>query len=131
MRSPFPGMDPFIEATSKWEDFHNKLMGDMERFLSQHLPPRYAVRLGERSYIDYLDPVLDRRGELLFKPDVGIKATSTDEPEVRAQTSVLDELAVDMEGLVEAEFRELFLESHELDPELRLVTGIEVLSPAN
>jgi hypothetical protein len=30
-------MDPFIEAQGLWEDFHNKLMGDMERLLSQTL----------------------------------------------------------------------------------------------
>ena len=33
MRSPFPGMDPFIEAQGLWEDYHNKLMGDMERMM--------------------------------------------------------------------------------------------------
>ena len=56
MKSPFPGMDPFIEARGKWEDFHNKLIGDVERSLSATLPARYSVRLGERSYIDFIDP---------------------------------------------------------------------------
>jgi hypothetical protein len=131
MNSPFPGMDPFIEAQGKWEDFHNKLMGDIERFLSQILPARYAVRLGERSYIDYLDPKLELAGKLFFKPDVGIKSSDLEESSLALLTSVLEGRALDMEGLVEAEYREVFLEIHELDPELRLVTGIEVLSPAN
>src|SRR2546422_629315 len=129
MPSPFPGMDPYLEATGKWEDFHNKLMGDMERHLSQVLPPRYAVRLGERSYIDYIDPRTEQTGELLFKPDIGIKSAGAESGS--ASTSVLEESALDMEGRVETEFREVFLEIHELDPAHRLVTGIEIPSPSN
>jgi hypothetical protein len=123
-------MDPFLEAQGKWEDFHNKMMGDLERTLAQVLPPRYAVRLGERSYIDFIDP-REERGEFLFKPDVGIKATQAEEAAGGGVTSVLEQAAVDMKALVEAEFREVFLEIHELDPQHRLVTGIEILSPAN
>jgi hypothetical protein len=123
-------MDPFLEAQGKWEDFHNKMMGDLERTLAQVLPPRYAVRLGERSYIDFIDP-REERGEFLFKPDVGIKSIQAAEAANRGMTSVLEQAAVDMDALVEVEFREVFLEIHELDPQLRLVTGIEVLSPAN
>src|SRR5262249_1388916 len=130
MSSPFPGMDPYLEAAGRWEDFHNKLMGDMERHLSQALPPRYAVRLGERSYIDYIDPRTYQTAELTFKPDLGIKSSA---PESAGATpvSVLEEAAVDMEAVVETEFRELFIEIHELDPAHRLVTGIEILSPSN
>src|ERR1700683_2780172 len=118
MRSPFPGMDPFIEAQGKWEDFHNKLIGDIERFLSQTLSARYVVRLGERSYIELVDPRVDREQARIFKPDVGIKSSATEEPGLAAQTSILEASALDMEGLVEEEFREVFLEIHELDPHL-------------
>ena len=51
MRSPFPGMDPFIESFGLWEDFHSKLIGEMERTLSSVVPDRYVVRTGERSYV--------------------------------------------------------------------------------
>jgi Protein of unknown function (DUF4058) len=27
MKSPFPGMDPYIEGTGRWEDFHAKYSG--------------------------------------------------------------------------------------------------------
>jgi Protein of unknown function (DUF4058) len=129
MRSPFPGMDPFIEAQGLWEDFHNKLMGDMERFLSQSLPPRYTVRLGERSYVEFVVPETARQGEHLFKPDVGIKTTQPVSGGASSPSSVLEEAAVNMEGLVEEEFREVFLEILEVDRHFRLVTRIEVLSP--
>jgi hypothetical protein len=44
-------MDPFIEACGLWEDFHTKLIGEIERNLAAALPERYMVRTGERSYI--------------------------------------------------------------------------------
>src|SRR5262245_65516905 len=104
-------------------------MGDLERFLSQTLPPRYAVRLGERSYVEFVNPQTAVQGEHLFKPDVGIKTAEPVNGGAGGQTSVLEQSAVDMEGLVEEEFREVFLEIHEVDPQLRLVTGLEILSP--
>ena len=51
MSSPFPGMDPFIEACGLWEDFHTKLIGEIERVLAPVLPERYVIRAGKRSYV--------------------------------------------------------------------------------
>ncbi|MBI4603387.1 MAG: DUF4058 family protein [Planctomycetes bacterium] len=48
MRSPFPGMDPFIEACGWWEDFHSKLIGGLEQTLSALVPDRYFVGIGQR-----------------------------------------------------------------------------------
>lgn len=49
-------MDPFIEACGRWEGFHTKLIAEMERNLAVMLPERYAVDIGERCYLDYIDP---------------------------------------------------------------------------
>jgi hypothetical protein len=51
MGSPFPGMDPYIEVSHLWEDFHSKLIGEIERALSSRVPDGYFVRIGERSYV--------------------------------------------------------------------------------
>jgi hypothetical protein len=55
MKSPFPGMDPYIEANGLWEDFHAKLIGEIERGFSPAVPERYSVRLGERAYVVLAD----------------------------------------------------------------------------
>ena len=52
MPSPFPGMDPFIERSGLWADFHFKFIGEIERELSGRVPARYLVRTGERYFID-------------------------------------------------------------------------------
>src|SRR5947199_5809156 len=70
MKSPFPGMDPFIEASGRWEDFHAKFIGEIERTLSPLLPARYAVSLGERSYVVLANP--HGKDEKTFLPDVGV-----------------------------------------------------------
>src|SRR5215467_6449187 len=51
MRSPFPGMDPYIEARHLFEDFHHDLISEIKASLASRLPERYVVRAGERSYV--------------------------------------------------------------------------------
>lgn len=102
-RSPFPGMDPIIEARGLWRDFHDKLIGDMERALAELLPPRYVVRLDERTY--------------------------TAEPEATASAG--SPTAVAMHALIDVEERELYIDIRDEEAGGKLVTGIEVLSPTN
>src|SRR5438132_12447003 len=136
MRSPFPGMDQYIEAFGLWEDFHHNLITEIQGAISAQLPERYVVRAGERSYV-----VLSARNgeeEFLTQPDVGVAqlagARSAAQPAPAPATAVLEApdgqaAPVHMRALVETEYREGFLEIRELHPERKLVTCIEVLSP--
>jgi hypothetical protein len=49
MKSPFPGMDPYIEACGLWGDFHNALIAEIYRAVSEALPRGYVARTGKRS----------------------------------------------------------------------------------
>jgi hypothetical protein len=51
MPSPIPGMDPYIEISHVWEDFHHGLISELKRAISAVLPERYVVRAGERTYV--------------------------------------------------------------------------------
>lgn len=44
MPSPFPGMDPYLEA-GLWPDVHNALASKIRAFLAPQLRPKYAARL--------------------------------------------------------------------------------------
>ncbi len=134
MHSPFPGMDPYIEACGLWEDFHGKLIGEIERSLSSLVPDRYVVRTGERAYVAIGSPSGDDGYELL--PDVAL--ASSRRPEgggptagATAEAGEPEAAPVLMQALFEADYRELFLEIHQTDPVRQLVTGIEILSPSN
>lgn len=130
MKSPFPGMDPFIEAQENWADFHNKFIGDLERALSDRLPPEYVLRLQERSYIVLAG--IDEKEEAPALPDVAVlgpKPARTKRP--RARQAEADDGAVTLVPFIEEAHRELFIEVVEAREEPRLVAAIELLSPSN
>jgi len=135
MKSPFPGMDPYIEDRGLWGDFHTKLIGEIERSLAPRLPERYFVQTGERAYVVLAGA--NGKEERRFYPDVGIGAAQQRErgPEVQAGVVLAEPAAeiatVTMRAFIDEHFRENFIEIYETDPEVRLVTCIEVLSPSN
>jgi hypothetical protein len=133
MPSPFPGMDPFIEACGLWGDFHDELIGEFKRELSRLLPSRYVARIRDRTYVDWVDPRQEAAIARSFEPDVAVRESghAVREPSGRVAVADADPEAVFMHALMEIEYHEIFLEIRELDPLRRLVTCIEVLSPIN
>lgn len=133
MPSPFPGMDPFIEACGLWGDFHDKLIGEIEREISHRLPSGYVARMCERTYVEWIDPGDVAPITRPFEPDVAIRRSSRTRRDRSAGVALAeaDPQAVVMHALIEIEHHEIFLEIRELDPQQRLVTCIEVLSPSN
>lgn len=132
MPSPFPGMDPFIEACSRWEDFHQQLISEIHRTLAAAVPDRYTLGLGVRTYIAIVGPEVKEIPP--FLPDVGITARPDESPSKGTSTAiaeVLDTEAIPMQAFVATEFRETFIEILDSDPKERLVTCIELLSPSN
>ena|SRR5438477_9264837 len=136
MPSPFPGMDPYIEISHLWEDFHANLIGEIQRTLSDLVPDRYVVRAGERSYVA-LACTDDEEEERSFLPDVAVASSRGTRKGGRKAKGTRVGLAVHgepapvtMQALVKAEYRETFLEIRQ-DPNHKLITGIEVLSPSN
>jgi hypothetical protein len=134
VKSPFPGMDPCIEACGLWEDFHNHLVEHIAVQMADAAPDRYVVRSGERSYLVLIESNGKESHPIL--PDVGVTtprgrkkaakkgATAPAEPAEGNQPHLL-------RAFIEDEHREKFVEIYETDPEMRLVTTVEVLSPAN
>jgi hypothetical protein len=45
MPSPFPGMDPYIESSGMWGDFHGSLLGAIRADLNTRLPEGYAASI--------------------------------------------------------------------------------------
>jgi hypothetical protein len=79
-------MDPYIESSGMWRNFHVNLLVKIQDALADLVPRHYVVRAEERSYL--------------------ILASET-------------------------EVRETYIDLFTTEPELRLVTTIEVLSPTN
>ena len=64
MPSPFPGMDPYLEAPGLWPDVHNSLIASIRDELSPRLFPRYYVALEERYLADSQELVFVGRPDL-------------------------------------------------------------------
>ncbi|HEV3258390.1 MAG TPA: DUF4058 family protein [Gemmataceae bacterium] len=134
MRSPFPGMDPYIEACGLWEDFHGNLIHRIAESLADTVPQRYLVRTGERSYIVLVESQAQATPSVM--PDVSVTAPHDRKKPTKKSGSAVAEPAgemepVEMRAFIEEEHREAFVEIFAAGPEQRLVTTLEVLSPAN
>ncbi len=129
MPSPFPGMDPYLEAPDLWPGLHQSLITYIRDELQPDLRPTYHARIGERVYVV-------ETGRHIY-PDVAIIRRPQPEREpvlaggpapAAAATLVADEpLTVTIPPV---EYREPFIEIvHTAGGQV--VTVIEVLSPAN
>lgn len=48
MPSPFPGMDPYLEARAVWPDVHQRMITYISENLQPQIRPKYIARIGER-----------------------------------------------------------------------------------
>lgn len=53
--SPFPGMDPYLEAPAIWPDLHTSLMTIFREQLNPLLAPKYLAELETQVLIDRMD----------------------------------------------------------------------------
>lgn len=124
MPSPFPGMDPYLEAPPLWPGLHQPLITYISDDLQTHIRPTYHARIGERRYI--VEASRD------IYPDVAVverpSGPSTPTGSGGTAVAVADEpVTVTVDPV---ELREPFVEIiHNAGGEV--VTVIEVLSPAN
>lgn len=112
MQCPFPGMDPYLERADLWPDVHTSLIAAIRDALTPQLAPRYTVHVEERMY------TLLRAAPLAGRADVAVQ--------VREPAAEVLEVDVPLEE----EIVERYLEVHEAR-QGRLVTMVEILSPAN
>ena len=127
MPSPFPGMDPYIEQSKLWVDFHNRLADEIGARLNGHIRPDYFARL--TPYTTYEVIGISQVQRRAIRPDVGVMLRERAAWAI-APTTVIDQAPV--EGLLEHEVEVdlLSVELYRTEDE-RLVTAIEILSPVN
>jgi hypothetical protein len=123
MKCPFPGMDPYIERPAIWADFHDRLITHICEMLQPLLRPRYLAITQERLYVVESDRPI--------RPDIGITRGASTRHVSESRTAVLEPDAPAIFDLWREEIREPLI--HIVDPaeNNRVVTAIEVLSPAN
>jgi hypothetical protein len=125
MRSPFPGMDPYLEDSEIWADLHDRLIAAMSDELSPLIAPQYLTRLNRRTYLLEPDDL-----ELIGLPDVAILSRKRVNPAPPTVQAVAPGPAVlEVEVPFVGEVHESYLEIRTARG--HLITTIEVLSPVN
>lgn len=132
MPSPFPGMDPYLEG-EMWQEFHERLANQISVQLMPHLTPKYVALLAKRYVLDRSAlSILALPAERVIYPDVHVVAPPGAPPApTPAEVSLtVAEPAVELLSPMIEEVPLLSVEIRDV-AERRLVTLIEILSPAN
>ena len=123
MKSPFPGVDPYLEQ--HWGDIHTRLMVYISDQISDQLPSDLQARVEESVSVD-----LDESPRWIY-PDI----TVVELPDASAAAAVAVANAVITEPTIIPLPNEKPTQRHieivDLNSGNRVVTAIELLSPAN
>lgn len=125
-QSPFPGMDPYLEALDIWPGIHIFLMTVFVEQLSPLLEPGYYADLDSRIVVDR---IWDDPSEANVRADVAVLR-----PEAGTTTAVLAPPAIQVPLQLTIPVAEparlvtLYIRKHATD---EVVTVIELLSPTN
>ncbi len=126
MPSPFPGMNPYIERSFVWHDFHEHFVPLAAQLLNRQILPHYFARIDEHVFLHELSAEERRlvgKADVAVAPGVsGSAAAAVGASEAPAQV-VLEAPVIDEERLSFVEIR---------DRENRgVISVIELLSPTN
>ena len=125
-RSPFPGMDPYLEAPDIWPDVHARLANIIAEQLTPLVAPKYTAELGTQIVIER---IVEERRSVGAVPDVTVTRAVSETatavaPAPLTPTPVRARIRVDMP----VELVTVYIRKRE---GRRIVAAIEVLSPVN
>ena len=131
MPSPFPGIDPYIEAQGSWGDFHPSFVTYCRDSLNELLPEGYVAQLGEQVRL----VGVTRQEAKRIIPDVAILgekrklASRAARPRQAGGTLTLEPVTIPLPR-VTMEVRDVWIEILRL-PKKVPISVIELLSPTN
>jgi hypothetical protein len=127
MPSRFPGIDPYIEGSGLWPDFHHEFITAWRGALRRSLPKHYEARINEEIHLVDLSSGAMRK----LLPDVAVERREAYRAPVEQATWQSSAVAVTLPlPLDEEEVRESWIEIYHR-PDRSLVAVLELLSPTN
>lgn len=129
MASPFPGMDPYLEQTIFWPEFHSRLIVAIADALAPSLLPQYYVAVETRTYLDSSNEEL-----LVGIPDAIVLSTprpsSPTKPDTFGTGVATTAWPQSVMLPMPEEVKERYLEIRETSNHA-VITVVEILSPTN
>lgn len=124
MRSPFPGMDPYLEES--WRDVHASLIVYLRDRLQPQMPDGLRARVEERVFLEWPDGRTQIR-----VPDVRVFDELKRGTQSTRRTAVADRATPILLNFPPEEIEETYLQVIDTRADNRVITCIEVLSPTN
>jgi hypothetical protein len=123
LKSPFPGMDPYLEA--RWPNVHTTLIAAIQEALQPALPAGLRARAEERVLLE--GPADDLRR---YRSDVAVIETNRNVGPLMTSPSfaTVDPVFIEFHDATEVE---RWVQIIDTTAGNRIVTAIEVLSPGN
>jgi hypothetical protein len=134
MSSPFPGMDPYLEAPQIWPDLHNALAGEIRNELNQTLPSPYYARLEMRPELGIVDQEGERQR---IVPDVMVvRYPDVSKAPGGGAVAVVERPRRDLSPSIDSatslgKIRHHFVEIRDPSEGHKLITLIEIVSPSS
>ncbi len=133
MRSPFPGMDPYLEE--HWRDVHHSFLTYARDAMQDHLPTNLRARLEERVFVEPEEGpgrgIYPDVRVVEYPPRGGAAPGAAAQPrDVEGETSVALADSIVIQGESEPA-TEGFIEIIDVSSGNRVVTVIELLSVSN
>ena len=126
MPNPFPGMNPYLEQSDYWSDFHNHLIAALALDLIPKLLPKYRVVTDKWVYKVSGDMAI-----AIGRPDLTIQQRRMREQiTTTVAVSELQTLPIKVAVPLLEEVRQSYIEVKDAATK-EVVTAIEILSPAN
>ena len=126
MPSPFPGMDPYLEAPTYWRGFHSRFLVAISDALMEKLPPGYYAEIEQHVWLEGDDT--DERISFAY-PDAYVAADGTGG--VSATTSVATAPTSEVTFAKPTKKKNAKYLSITEAAKNRIVSVIGLLSPAN
>ena len=123
IKSPFPGMDPYLESRSIFPDFHDRFITHLSEAMQPAMPEPYYAALGRRAWVEVSERYIGPDVNVVLERATNLRSTNTATLEVAKPIVIKvphDEI---VEPLVEVYIGR--------GSQRRLVTAIELLSPGN
>ncbi len=132
MPSPFPGMDPYLEAPHIWPDLHDALAAEIRGELNRTLPSPYYARLEMRPELGIVEEGNSRQRIIADITVVRHSRRDTAPGGVALVDRPRREISTSLELVVPGDpIRHTFVEVRDPSQSHKLITLIEILSPSN
>ena len=127
MSTPFPGVDPYVEARSYWSDFHNRFLIYLSDAIISQLPEAYEARVEARLTIAARDQDIEVRPDVTIVRDDRVETTP---PRLAGGALTLEPVVIPLPTPLYEEMTERWIEIRRLE-DRSVVAVVELLSPSD